>query len=96
MLAIEKPKNPKVIKYVWWDGYNKEEVEKVFPTVGFGRFTCHDEDPYCVTIYLGGNRVRNIDGGVYLCCEVGHSDRDIFTLNKKQFEEKYCNLPVEG
>lgn len=29
MLAIEKPKQPKVIKYVWWDGFNKEEVEEV-------------------------------------------------------------------
>lgn len=74
MLAIEKPKNPKVIKYIWWDGYNKEEVEKVFPTVGFGRRTVYDEDP----------------------CEVGGRDIDIFTLSKKDFEEKYCNLPVEG
>ena len=30
MLAVEKPKQPKVIKYVWWDGFNKEEVEEVF------------------------------------------------------------------
>lgn len=96
MLAIERPKQPQVIKYVWWDGYNKEEVEKVFPTVGFGRRTVYDEDPCEVTIHMGGNRVRYIKGGVYLCCDVGGRDIDIFTLSKKDFEEKYCNLPVEG
>ena len=96
MLAIERPQNPKVIKYVWWDGYNKEEVEKVFPTVEFSRFTVHDEDPYCATIHIKENVVWNIEGGVYLCCEVGHDISDIFTLSKKQFEEKYYNLSVEG
>ena len=30
MFAIEKPKQPKVIKYVWWDGFNKEEVGEEF------------------------------------------------------------------
>ena len=96
MLAIERPKNPKVIKCVWWDGYNKKEVEKVFPTVGFSRFTVNDKDPYCIRVYLNGNYVRDIEAGVYVCCEVGHSETDIFTLSKKQFEEKYCNLPIEG
>ena len=93
MLAIEKPKNPKVIKYVWWDGHNKEEVEKIFPNIEFSRYTVYDDDPYCATVYIKENVIWNIDGGVYLCCEVGHSISDIFTLSKKQFEEKYCNLP---
>ena len=92
MLAIEKPK---VIKYVWWNGFNKEEVEEVFPTVGFSKFSVNDEDPWCVRIVYGGNRVRDIEGGFYLCCELGHSDRDIFTLNKKDFEERYNGLPKE-
>lgn len=48
MLAIEKPKQPKIIKYVWWDGFNKEKVKEVFPTVEFSKFTVHDEDPWCV------------------------------------------------
>ena len=95
MLAIEKPKQPKVIKYVWWDGCNKEKVEEVFPTVGFSRRTVHDEDPCEVTIYLGGNRVHYIKGGVYLCCELGGSLMDIFTLSKKEFEETYNCLPKE-
>ena len=95
MLAIEKPKQPKIIKYVWWDGYNKEEVKKVFPSVGFGRRTAHDEDPCEVIICMGRNRVNYIEGGVYLCCELGHSDNDIFTLSKKEFEEKYNGLPEE-
>ena len=95
MLAIEKPKQPKVIKYVWWDGFNKEEVEEVFHTVGFSRFTVHDEDPCQVRILMGGNRVRHIEGGIYLCCELGNSDRDIFTLSKKEFEKKYNGLPKE-
>jgi len=95
MLAIEKPKQPKVIKYVWWDGFNKEEVGEVFPYVGFGRRTVYDEDPCEVTIYMGGNRVRYIEGGVYICCEVGHSDKDIFTLSKKEFEKTYNCLPKE-
>lgn len=89
MLAIEKPKQPKVIEYVWWNGFNKEEVEEVFPTIGFSRRTVHDKDPYEVAIYLGGNRVRYIEGGVYLCCELGGSKTDIFTLTKKEFEERY-------
>ena len=95
MFAIEKPKLPKVINYVWWDGFNKEEVEEVFPTVGFGRRTVYDEDPCEVTIYMGGNRVRYIEGGVYLCCEIGHSNMDIFTLSKEQFEEFYHTFPKE-
>lgn len=95
MLAIEKPKQPKVIKYVWWDGFNKEEVEEVFPTVGFSKFSVNDEDPWCVRIVYGGNRVRDIEHGFYLCCEVGHSDKDIFTLSKKEFEERYNGLPKE-
>ena len=93
MLAVEKPKQPKVIKYVWWDGFNKEEVEKVFPTVGFSNFSASDEGPYQVRILLSGNRVRDIKGGVYLCCEVGSSDVDIFTLGKKAFEKAYDCLP---
>ncbi len=44
MFAIEKPKQPKVIKYVWWDGFNKEEVGEVFPTVCFSNFSAFDED----------------------------------------------------
>ena len=95
MFAIEKPNQPKVIKYVWWNGFNKEEVEKVFPYVGFSRRTVHDEDPCEITIYMGGNRVRYIEGGVYICCEVAHSERDIFTLSKKEFEEKYNGLSEE-
>lgn len=93
MLAVEKPKQPKVIKYVWWDGFNKEEVEKVFPTVGFSNFSASDEGPYQVRILLSGNRVWDIKGGVYLCCEVGSSDVDIFTLGKKAFEKAYDCLP---
>lgn len=96
MFAIEKPKQPNVIKYIWWDGFNKEEVEKVFPYVGFSRRTVHDEDPCEVNIRMGGNRVWYIEGGVYLCCEVGHSDKDIFTLSKKEFEEKYNLLELEN
>lgn len=92
MLAIEKPKMPKVINYVWWDGFNKEEVEEVFPTVGFSRFTVHDDDPCEVRILMGGNRVRHIEGGVYLCCEVGRSTTEIFTLSKKEFEKTYSCL----
>ena len=95
MLAIEKPKQPKVIKYVWWNGFNKEEVEEVFPTVGFSRRTVHDEDPCEVAIYMGGNRVWYIEGNIYLCCEVGHSDKDIFTLSKEEFEKTYNSLPEE-
>lgn len=95
MLAVEKPKQQKVIKYVWWDGFNKEEVEEVFSTVGFSRFTVHNEDPYQVEIRMGGNRVWYIEGGVYLCCEVGHSDKDIFTLSKEEFEEIYILIPKE-
>jgi hypothetical protein len=95
MLAIEKPKQPKVIKYVWWDGFNKEEVEEVFPTVSFSKFSASDEDPWCVRIIYEGNRVRDIGHGFYLCCEVGHSDKDIFTLSKKEFEEKYNALLKE-
>lgn len=89
MLAIEKPKQPKIIRYVWWDGFNKEEVEEVFPTVGFSKFTVHDEDPWCVRIVCGGNCVRDIEHGFYLCCELGDDDTKIFTLSKKEFEEKY-------
>ncbi len=95
MLAVERPKIPKVINYVWWDGYNKEEVEEVFPTVGFSRFTVHEEDPCEVRIDMGGNHVRHIEGGVYLCCEIGHSKTDIFTLSKEQFEEFYHTIPKE-
>lgn len=89
MFAIEKPKQPKVIKYVWWDGFNKEEVEKVFPYIGFSKCTVHDEDPCEITIHMSGNRVRYIEGGVYLCCEFGGSKTDIFTLSKEEFEERY-------
>lgn len=89
MLAVEKPKQPKIIKYVWWDGFNKEEV---FPTVEFSRFTVHDEDPWCVRIVYEGNRVRDIEHGFYLCCEVGHSNKDIFTLSKEKFEKTYNSL----
>lgn len=95
MLAVEKPKQPNVIKYVWWDGFNKEEVEEVFPTVGFSKFSVHEEDPSCVRVERGGNRVSDIEGGVYLCCEVGHSDKDIFTLSKEKFEKTYNCLPKE-
>lgn len=95
MLAVEKPKQPKVIKYVWWDGFNKEEVEKVFPTVGFSNFSASDEGPYQVRILLSGNRVWDIKGGVYLCCEVGSSDVNIFTLSKQKFEEAYLSIPKE-
>ena len=95
MLAVEKPKQPKVIKYVWWDGFNMKEVEEVFPSVEFSRFTVHDEDPCQVRILMGGNRVRYIEGNVYLCCEVGHSIRDIFTLSKKAFEKAYNPIPKE-
>lgn len=95
MLAIEKPKQPKVIKYVWWDGFNKEEVEEVFPTIGFSKFSVNDEDPWQVRILMGGNRVRDIEGGVYLCCELGYSYSDIFTLSKKEFKERYNGLPKE-
>lgn len=95
MLAVEKPRLPKVINYVWWDGFNKEEVEEVFPTVGFSRFTVHDEDPCEVRILMGGNRVRHIEGGVYLCREVGRPLMDIFTLSKEQFEETYKGLSKE-
>ena len=95
MFAIEKPKQPKVIKYVWWDGFNKEEVEEVFPNVLFSKYTVHDEDPCQATICIGGNRIWNIDGGVYLCCELGHPDTDIFTLSKKKFEEFYYTIPKE-
>ena len=95
MLAIEKPKQPKVIKYVWWDGFNKEDVEEVFPTVGFSKFSGSDEDPWCVRIIYEGNRVRDIEHGFYLCCELGHSDKDIFTLSKERFEEIYSCLPKE-
>ena len=42
------------------------------------------EDPWCVRIVYGGNCVRDIEHGFYLCCELGYSDRDIFTLNKKK------------
>lgn len=83
MLAVEKPKQPKVIKYVWWDGFNKEEVNKVFPTVGFGKRTVYDEDPCEVVIHLNGNRVRYIKGDIYLCCGLGDDDTKIFTLSKK-------------
>ena len=83
MFAIEKPK---VIKYIWWDGFNKEEVWGVFPNVEFNK---HDEDPWCVTIVYDENCVRDIEHGCYLCCEVGHSDKDIFTLSKEDFEERY-------
>ena len=93
MLAVEKPKQPKVIKYVWWDGFNKEEVEKVFPEVGFSKFTVHDEDPWQVRILTGKNCVWDIKGGVYLCCDLDHSARDIFTLSKKEFEKAYDCLP---
>lgn len=95
MFAVEKPKQPKVIKYVWWDGFNKEEVEEVFPIVGFSRFTVHEEDPCQVEIHINRNHVWYIEGGVYLCCEVGHSDKDIFTLSKEEFEEIYNCLPKE-
>ena len=95
MLAVEKPKQPKVIKYVWWDGFNMEKVEEVFPTLGFSRFTVHDEDPCEVRIPMGGNHVRHIEGGVYLYCELGGSNMDIFTLNKKEFEKTYNCLPKE-
>lgn len=93
MFAIEKPKQPKVIKYVWWDGFNKEDVGEVFPTVCFSKFSASDEDPWCVRIVYAGNRVRDIEHGFYLCCEVGHSDKDIFTLSKEKFEETYNCLP---
>ena len=92
MLAVEKPKQPKVIKYVWWDGFNKEEVGEVFPTVCFSKFSAFDEDPWCVRIVYEGNRVRDIEHGFYLCCEVGHSDKDIFTLSKEKFERTYSCL----
>lgn len=59
MLAVEKPKQPKVIKYVWWDGFNKKEVEEVFPTVQFSKFLVNDDDPWCVRIVYDGNRVRD-------------------------------------
>lgn len=87
MLAIEKPKRPKVIKYVWWDGFNKEEVEKVFPYVGFSKCTVHDEDPYEITFRTMNHTVCYIEGGVYVCCELG--SRDIFALSKEDFEERY-------
>ena len=96
MFAIEKPKQPNVIKYIWWDGFNKEEVGEVFPTVCFSNFSDSDEDPWCVRIIYGGNRVWYIEGGVYLCCEVGNSDKDIFTLSKEKFEEKYNLLELEN
>ena len=89
MIAIEKPKNPMKINCVWWDGFNKKEVEKVFPNVGFGRRTIHDEDPYEVVIHLGGNRVRYIEGGVYLCLKEGDSLSNLFTLTRKKFEEQF-------
>lgn len=95
MLAIEKPKQPKVIKYVWWDGYNKEEVEKVFPTIQFSKFSGNEEDPSCVRIIQSKSCVRDIEAGVYLCCEVGGRDADIFTLSKKRFEQEYNNLPIQ-
>jgi hypothetical protein len=44
MIAIEKPKNPMKINCVWWDGFNKEEVEKVFPYISFSKFSVNDED----------------------------------------------------
>ena len=93
MLAIEKPKQPKVIKYVWWDGYNKEEVEEVFPYIGFSRCTVHDEDPWEIRIQAMNHTVCYIKGGVYVCCELGDSQIDIFTLNKEEFEETYNCLP---
>lgn len=95
MLAIEKPKQPKVIKYVWWNGFNKEEVKEVFPNIEFSKFSGNDEDPWCVRIDYGGNRVRDIKHGFYLCCEFGHSDKDIFTLSKEKFEKTYNCLPKE-
>ncbi len=95
MLAIEKPKQPKVIRYVWWDGFNKEEVWEVFPTVQFSKFLVNDEDPWCVRIIYDGNRVRDIEPGFYLCCELGHSVTDIFTLSKEAFEKAYNSLPKE-
>ena len=95
MLAIEKPKLPKVINYVWWDGFNKEEVEEVFPNVCFSKFSASDEDPWCVRIIYDGNRVRDIEHGFYLCCEFGHSETDIFTLSKKKFDEFYHTIPKE-
>jgi hypothetical protein len=30
MLAIEKPKQPKIIKYVWWDGLLKYKKNNNF------------------------------------------------------------------
>lgn len=95
MLAVEKPKQPKVIKYVWWDGFNKKEVEEVFPTVQFSKFLVNDDDPWCVRIVYDGNRVRDIEHEFYLCCEVGHSDKDIFALSKEEFEKTYNCLPKE-
>lgn len=89
MIAIEKPKNPMKINCVWWDGFNKEEVESVFPSIGFSRHTIHDEDPYEVRICMGGNHVKYIDGGVFLCLKEGDSLNKLFTLTREEFEKQF-------
>lgn len=89
MIAVEKPKNPMKINCVWWDGFNKEEVESVFPCAGFSKFSVNEEDPSCVRVDRGGNRVSDIEGGVFLCLKEGDSFKNLFTLTREEFEKQF-------
>lgn len=89
MIAIEKPKNPMKINCVWWDGFNKEEVESIFPYISFSKFSVNDEDPWRVRIERGGNKVSDIEGGIFLCLKEDDSLSNLFTLTREEFEKQF-------
>lgn len=38
---------------------------------------------------MGGNCVRYIDGGVFLCLKEGDSLSNLFTLTREEFEKQF-------